>query len=74
MMGYGDMAGYGWLWMALGIGFWITVAVIAARVLIRPDRPESTSATAEEILRRRYAAGEINENDFESARRALRRN
>jgi uncharacterized membrane protein len=39
----------------------------------RPYRRESTSDNAEEILRRRYANGEINENDFESARQTLRR-
>ncbi len=33
----------------------------------------SRSAGADEILRRRYASGEINENDVEAARQTLRR-
>lgn len=73
MMGYGDMANYGWVWMTLGIGFWIAVAGLVVRAVTRPDRHESIPANAEEILRRRYANGEINENDFESARQTLRR-
>lgn len=73
MMGYGDMATYGWVWMTLGIGFWITVAALVVSTVTRASRRESTSASAEEILKRRYASGEINENDFESARQTLRR-
>jgi uncharacterized membrane protein len=73
MMGYGDMASYGWVWMTLGFGFWIAVIALVVRTVTRMGRAESTSASAEEILKRRYASGEINENDFESARRTLRR-
>jgi uncharacterized membrane protein len=73
MMGYGDMASYGWVWMTLGIGFWIAVVAVVVRTVTRTGRPESMPANAEEILKRRYASGEINENEFESARRTLRR-
>jgi uncharacterized membrane protein len=73
MMGYGDMANYGWIWMTVGIGFWVAVAAVALRAVTRPHHHESASANAEEILRRRYANGEISQNDFESARQTLRR-
>ena len=73
MMDYGDMGTYGWVWMTLGIGFWIAVAALVVTAVTRPYRRESTSDNAEEILRRRYANGEINDNDFESARQTLRR-
>lgn len=73
MMGYGDMASYGWIWMTVGIGFWIGVVAFVVRAVTRTDQHHSVSAGADEILRRRYASGEINENDFESARRTLRR-
>lgn len=73
MMGYGDMATYGWVWMTIGIGFWIAVAALVVGAITRTNRDESMSADAEAILKRRYASGEINQNDFESARLTLRR-
>ncbi len=73
MMGYGDMASYGWIWMTIGIVFWIAVVALIAGAFTGTGRREPASASAEEILRRRYAGGEISETEFESARQMLRR-
>jgi putative membrane protein len=62
VMGWG-----GWLWM----GIWI-VALLAMVWLItrRPDaRPIDEEPL--EILRRRFARGELSETDFEQAKRVL---
>lgn len=70
---------WGW-WMTFGMlmmaAFWIIViwAVIA---LVRrpPDPPERTrldhEPTAREILERRYARGELTDEEFEEKRRRL---
>ncbi|HEY3061951.1 MAG TPA: SHOCT domain-containing protein [Chloroflexota bacterium] len=76
MMGYGGdfgwMAGVGGLWMILGpllwlaaiaLVVWAVTAVFGSRAETRPE--------AVEILKRRYAAGEITQAEFETARRAL---
>jgi putative membrane protein len=77
MMGYGGdfgwMTGFGGLGMLLGPLLWI--AVIAASVWAvsalfgRPTADGRTDAI--DILKRRYAAGEITQAEFETARRAL---
>ena len=68
-----------WMWGAWGIGmmlvmlvFWglvITGIVLGIRWLIRQGRAESDSAL--EILRQRYARGEINKEEFDARRRDL---
>ena len=73
MMGYGDfggMGGFGLLWMVL---IW---AVVIALVVwgtgsVFGSRRGTSELTPLEILRRRYAAGEITSAEFEQARRAL---
>jgi uncharacterized membrane protein len=72
MMDYGDMGGYAWVWMTLGVVFWIAIAALVVGAIARTDRWATPAANAEEILRRRYASGEIGAAEFESARRALR--
>ena len=68
MMWYGG--GLGWLWMTiLMVIFWgalIALAVYAIRVFSR-----SRQEDAMDILRRRLAAGEISEEDFEKTKRSL---
>ncbi len=73
MMDYGDMGAYAWVWMTLGFTFWIAIATLVVRTIVRIDRREPPAANAEEILRRRYASGEIADAEFESARQSLRR-
>ena len=75
MMGYGfDGGGLGWVWMLGGllvmVGFVVLIvwAIGAAnRGTIRePERP-----TALDMLRERYARGEITQQDFEQAKKTL---
>jgi uncharacterized membrane protein len=59
----------GWLWMVLGIVLivvvvWVLVAAIAAR-----DRPVADDAA--QILKGRFARGEITQTEYEQARRVL---
>jgi uncharacterized membrane protein len=72
-MEFGDMGSFGWIWMAAGLVFWVAVIALIAWGVGQMDRGGPTPANAEEILRRRYAGGEIDDNEFESARRTLRR-
>jgi putative membrane protein len=69
--GYGG----GWGWMAAGwimmLAFWVLViagAVVAVRWSEHPRRRRPPE-TPLEILRRRYAAGELTKEQFESMKR-----
>jgi putative membrane protein len=76
MWGY-NMTGMGW-WMVISSLIWfglIAVAVWAfARWAARPSQPTIPSApalSATEILRQRFARGEIDSDTFERMRREL---
>ena len=77
MMGYGGdfgwMAGLGGWGMFVGLLFWVVLAVLAiwAASTVFGRTPGDTQTDALEILKRRYAAGEITQAEFETARRAL---
>ncbi len=61
--------------MLLGFLFWIVVVVaivLGIRWLVRQGRPEAGDS-ALEILRQRYARGEINREEFEAKRKDLQR-
>lgn len=71
MMGYGDfgwMAGGGWLWMAL---LWVPLITLVAWGASALLRPRGVAEAPLDILRRRFAAGELSEAEFEQARRRL---
>jgi putative membrane protein len=69
-----------WMWGAWGIGmmlvmmvFWVLViagVVLGVRWLLRQGR-EQRSDSALEILRQRYARGEITKDDFERMKKDL---
>lgn len=66
---------WGFAMMLLVFLFWalvIVALVLGIRWLVRQGRPEVTDS-ALEILRQRYARGEINREEFEAKRRDLRR-
>jgi putative membrane protein len=74
MMGPGMMNwgyGMGWGWSIVMMAFWIAVIVgiifLIRWVVLSIDRKHVTKAedSAIEILRRRYASGEINKEEYE---------
>jgi putative membrane protein len=81
MWGYGF--GWGWLLMSLGMVLWIAVLVVLVWAVIRwLERKTSTSGPQEtsipasgssalEILRQRYARGEIDAATFEHMQERL---
>ena len=74
MGGYGLMAGFGWLGMLVMALFWIGVIVLvvwgASNVF--STRQPNVERGAEEILKQRYARGEISHEEFVQAHDALR--
>lgn len=70
MMGWG---GFGWLGMLFGGVFWLAFLglIVWGVMRLTAPRPDRTEETALEILKRRYARGEITRAEFEEARQAL---
>lgn len=66
--------GMGW-WMVLGslwfVLFWGVVIWAIVRLPDRGDRQREPGISAIEILRRRYASGEIDKDQFDQMRRDL---
>ncbi|GAA2025517.1 hypothetical protein GCM10009740_13970 [Terrabacter terrae] len=76
MMGWYD-AGWGWMGMVLMVLFWaVLIGVILWGVMRLTQRPREGTAPApvespRQILDRRFASGEIDEEQYAAARRAL---
>lgn len=73
MMGYDGWSGMGWFGWGGMLLAWLAVLVLviwALRTLLPTGRHDEGDA-ALEILRRRYAAGELTQAEYEQARRAL---
>jgi putative membrane protein len=71
----------GWAWLAMGLSMaafwalvglavWIVVRAFSASHSALPTPP--TAPAAEETLRRRYAAGELDDEEFNRRLRVLR--
>jgi putative membrane protein len=62
----------GWMWI-----FWILVIVLIVYFVQRPptqaDSRDESSPSAEEILRRRYARGEIGKEEYDRKLEDLRK-
>jgi len=74
MMGnFGMMGGFGWLGMLTMLLFWIGVIALVVWGLsnLFSGRQASVEPDALEILKRRYARGEISRDEFVQAREAL---
>lgn len=72
MMGYGDMYGWSWWWMLVPALFWASLIVLVAWAVARVlgnDRGNRSDAL--EILKRRYARGDIDRDEYERRRRDL---
>jgi putative membrane protein len=74
MMGGAMMAGMGWLGMVTMLLFWLGVLLLVVWGLsnLFPTTPVDTESNALEIVKRRYAKGEIGYEEFVQAREALR--
>jgi len=76
MMGYG-WAGGGGFWMLGGLLLMIGVIVLVVWAVTRVSRDgpsptgDSSRPTPNEILRQRFARGEITEQEFEQAKKVL---
>ena len=60
-MGYG---GFGWIFMVL---FWVVVilgVVYLVKQILSDKKVTSCTESAEDILKKRYAAGEVNKDEF----------
>jgi putative membrane protein len=73
-MGYGYygemMGGLGWVWMLLILAAVVALVVMGARTGFWP-RERAVESTPLDILRRRYAAGEITAQEFEQAKHVI---
>jgi uncharacterized membrane protein len=74
MMGYGYyggmMDGFGWVWMVLVLSLVVAFTVWGMRATFW-SRGTASELTPLEMLRRRYAAGEMTDTEFEQAKRAI---
>ena len=71
MMGGSDlgMGVGGWLWMVLAVVLVVVVVSVAVSAIPRRDRPQIDDAS--QILKARFARGEISNEEYEQARRVL---
>ncbi len=67
MTGWGEFALGGWIWM----GVWIVALVVMIWLIVAGGRERSTRDEPLEILRARFARGELSEEEYEQARRLL---
>ena len=59
----------GWLWMILAVVLVVAVAVLLVAAIARRDRPAADDAA--QIVKARFARGEISQAEYEQARRLL---
>jgi putative membrane protein len=69
-MGYGGF-GFGWIFMIL---FWALVIlgiIYIAKQLLGGNKPTAGKESAEDILKKKYAAGEITKDEFKEKLTAI---
>ena len=73
-MMYGwDAAGLGGWWMLAGMGIFALVVLGSVWLIVRRPGSEGTSrSTADELLRERFARGELTGEQFDEAKGRLR--
>ena len=73
--GWGWWMVFGWIWMIglVVLVVWVVSSLSRPGTGREPERPNDTRATPLEILERRYAGGEISDEQFERMRRQLQR-
>lgn len=76
---WGDWGGswFGWGWMAVGHLLWWALVVVAIVALLRwmrggpPQAPAAAPDRALDLLRERFARGEIDREEYEERKRVL---
>jgi len=69
MMGWGGFSLFGAFWMII---FWIIIAYIVISLFRRHDeKKETKEKTAMDILKDRYAKGEINKKEYEEKKKDI---
>lgn len=73
MGGMGMMAGMGWLGIVAMVLFWLGVILLSVWGLsaLFPIQQSTATPDALEILRQRFARGDISREEFEQARQLL---
>ncbi len=73
MMSWWMASGWGWLWVLLAAVLIALLVWVLVRLSGRPSPPSGrTQPDALQILEERFARGEIDHDEFESRRAALR--
>ena len=75
-MMWGWDAGGGWLMMGIGMLIWVALIALVVWLVVRAFGPRpggGGSQSAEDLLRRRYASGEIDAEEYQSRLETLRR-
>ena len=67
---YGHGWGMGWIWV-IGILFLILIIWIAVKAVNKPEPSEKYRKTPVDILKERYAKGEIDKKEFEDRKKDL---
>lgn len=76
MMGFDGYGMSGWMWpygVLMMLLFWGVLAVLIVWLVRRFSGPSIGPDTAQEVLKRRFAAGEISPEVYEKTRHALTR-
>ena len=76
MGGYGMMYGYGGvfmmlLWILLIVGIVLLIVWLTRQSGVRNGKGNNSDETAMDILKKRYAKGEIDKEEFERMKREL---
>ena len=77
MMGPGMMGGFGWMWLMpvfwilfLGLIIWAVVALVRGQSESRSS-DSSKADSALEVLKKRYARGDINKKEYDEKKKDL---
>jgi putative membrane protein len=76
MMDGWNMSGWGWAWMSLSMAIGVAVVALLVVLLVRgstPANPRTGQDEAVAVLRRRFASGEIDQDEYRRRRSELER-